>query len=129
MTYGAKPYYREESFNQVEYHTGQIPLVSDPITVKQGEVRLAGTVMGKITATGKYIKSVRTAVDGSEVPAVILGVDVDATAGDKASFGHVHGQFIWEGLAVDASWTYAQLKAALAGSTIFLVHGIMPTDE
>jgi hypothetical protein len=34
-----------------------------------------GTVLGKITATGKYIVSVNTAVDGSEVAAAIVMED------------------------------------------------------
>ena len=35
-----------------------------------------GMLLGKVTATGKYMESVQTAVDGSEVPvAVVVGKD------------------------------------------------------
>lgn len=34
-----------------------------------------GTVLGKVTATGKYIRSVQTAVDGSQVPAALFIAD------------------------------------------------------
>lgn len=45
---------------------------------------VTGTVLGKVTATGKYKVSVETAVDGSEVPAGILIYDTSvAAATDK----------------------------------------------
>lgn len=44
-----------------------------------------GTVLGKVTATGKYVIAVQTAVDGSAVPAalVIRDVSVPATTDTK----------------------------------------------
>lgn len=36
-----------------------------------------GMLLGKVTATGKYMESVQTAIDGSEVPvAVVVGKDL-----------------------------------------------------
>ncbi|NOR64557.1 MAG: head decoration protein [Candidatus Scalindua sp.] len=54
----------------------------DKITVLMGEVLVAGAVLGKVTASGKYIARVAAAVDGSEVAAAILFDAVDATAAD-----------------------------------------------
>ncbi len=43
----------------------------------------AGTVLGKITASGKYVQVDLAAVDGSEDAAAVLWAATDATAGDK----------------------------------------------
>lgn len=42
----------------------------------------AGTVLGKITASGKYVPSPATGGDGSQTAIAILWDDCDATAGD-----------------------------------------------
>jgi hypothetical protein len=47
-----------------------------------GVVLAAGTVLGKITATGKYAVYDDDNVDGTEVAAAILLYAVDATAAD-----------------------------------------------
>jgi hypothetical protein len=53
------------------------------VTIKSGEgVRVRGSLMGKITATGKWVLSVAAAVDGSQDPRGVLLHDVDATAAD-----------------------------------------------
>lgn len=44
---------------------------------------LAGTIVGKITASGKFVTCISTASDGSQVPAGILFGTKDATAADK----------------------------------------------
>lgn len=43
---------------------------------------VAGTVLGKITGSGKYVASPNTGSDGSQTAVAILFDDVDATAGD-----------------------------------------------
>ncbi|MFN4140257.1 head decoration protein [Aestuariivirga sp.] len=53
------------------------------ITLASGAGVVApGTVLGKVTATGKYIASAVGASDGSEVPAAINIYGADATAAD-----------------------------------------------
>ena len=42
----------------------------------------AGTVLGKVTATGKYVASSVAASDGSEVPAAVAIYGADASASD-----------------------------------------------
>lgn len=55
----------------------------EPITVDAAAASLAaGTVLGKVTATGQYVAYSNVAVDGSEVAAGILYAAVDATAAD-----------------------------------------------
>lgn len=53
------------------------------ITVVSGAgVLVAGTVLGKITASGKFTQLDQDAVDGSEVAAGVLYDGVDATSAD-----------------------------------------------
>ena len=59
----------------------------DTITIASGAgIIAAGTVLGKVTATGKYVASAVGASDGSEVPAAINIYGADAsTAGANVS--------------------------------------------
>jgi len=70
-------------------HTGEFLLSEgngnisrEQVTVAQGATAIrSGTVMGKITASGKYIAYVDAAVDGSGVAAGILFADLPAQTG------------------------------------------------
>ena len=50
-----------------------------------------GTVLGKITASGKYVLHDNALANGAEVAAAILGHKVDATAADVLSVATVSG--------------------------------------
>ncbi len=55
----------------------------ETITISSGAgVIAAGTVLGKVTASGKYVASAVGASDGSEVPAAINIHGADASASD-----------------------------------------------
>ena len=55
----------------------------ETITIASGAgVIAAGTVLGKVTASGKYVASSVGASDGSEVPSAINIHGADATAAD-----------------------------------------------
>ena len=55
----------------------------DNIILITGQNLAAGTVLGRITASGKHTILAPAAADGSEVAAGVLLVDTDATAGDR----------------------------------------------
>jgi hypothetical protein len=59
-------------------------LFNEVVTVNQAAQTTlkVGTVLGKITASGKYIVAVETAVDGSKVPAAIFIGDSKGEAQD-----------------------------------------------
>jgi hypothetical protein len=60
------------------------------VTVMQTGVALeAGTVLGKVTASGKYVPYLNTAADGSEVAAAILYPTLVAATGDISTVVHV----------------------------------------
>lgn len=48
-----------------------------------GQNLVSGTVLGKITASGKYTQHNTAAADGSQTAAAILRSDIDATSIDK----------------------------------------------
>lgn len=54
----------------------------DEITVVAGADLKVGSVLGLITASGKYSLSDPAAVDGSETPVAVLLQDADAAAAD-----------------------------------------------
>ncbi|RKX66485.1 MAG: head decoration protein [Tenericutes bacterium] len=54
----------------------------DEVTIGTAADLTVGAVLGKITATGKYILSAPGAVDGSEDPVAVLLTDADAAAAD-----------------------------------------------
>jgi hypothetical protein len=57
----------------------------DSITIVSGAgVVRAGTVLGKITASGKYTPSPATGADGSQVAVAVNLYEVDATSADVA---------------------------------------------
>ena len=82
-------------------------------TAPAGETKL-GTVLGKITATGKYVVSKQTANDGSEVPAAITFFDGTYTAGDQKVVALVRGPagISKLGILLDATFNDATKKAA-----------------
>lgn len=69
-------------------YTPEVIRISDhpeytlPVTILSGQNLAAGAVIGKVTASGKYILSLSAAEDGSETPIAILMEAVDASGGD-----------------------------------------------
>lgn len=79
------------------------------------------TVLGLITATGKYVPCDLGASDGSEVPARILCYAVDATSGDITAQMYTSGCFNIDALVWDASFTTDALKlSAFTTGPIFV---------
>ena len=81
-----------------------------------------------IQATGNYIQSVKTAVDGSQNPVAILSQDTDASAGPKTSGAYLLGEFNQNAVIFDASWTLPQLQAAMRPYGLFLKSSVSATD-
>jgi hypothetical protein len=66
-----------------------------------------------VAALDKYVVSVATAIDGSQIPAAILAANIDTTAGDMVGPAYFEGEFAAELLTMDASWSVSTLKAIL----------------
>lgn len=66
-----------ESYTPTEILAGDYPLASRPETA--GGAIAAGVIVGRITASGKLIPSVKTAADGSQTP---IGIAATAASAD-----------------------------------------------
>lgn len=75
-----------------------------------------GTVLGRVTASDKYVPCVKTANDGSQAPVMVLAGDTDATSADVATQAYDQADVLGEQLVIDASWTIDTLEAALRAS-------------
>lgn len=69
----------------------------EEVTVTGGPY-VAGQVLGKITASGKYTAYTPGAVDGTEAVAAILWSGVDASASDVEKTVIVRAAEVWESL-------------------------------
>jgi hypothetical protein len=82
-------------------------------TIKSGEGLLArGTALGKITATGKWVKSLAASSDGSQVIRAILLHDVDATSADAEGIIGRRGSCNQNAVILGAGHTLAAIDDA-----------------
>jgi hypothetical protein len=96
-----------------------VNMVTESIVLDTGNL-VRGSVLGKITATGKYVLSASAAVDGSQTPVAILAEDADATAADKTTIAYLTGEFNTAALTLGAGHTLDSIKAGLRDQGIFL---------
>ena len=89
------------------------PVHEDAVAVFGGAATWpAGSVLGKVTASGKYARFAPGAADGSEVPIAVLSQDVEAAgAGDVAIRPLIAGRVRAGDLVnnVDAALTAVQI--------------------
>lgn len=119
------------AYTPTSIYAGDFPRITHPIVLASGSngagtVAPRGLVLGRITASDKYVPCVKTASDGSQVPAAILATEhADASAGDVNAMAYFTGQYEGRQLKIDASWTIAQLEAAFrtANPSIFVNDG------
>lgn len=84
----------EESYAPSNLFSGStMPRVDETVTIITGQNLAAGSVLGKITASGKYTLSLSASSDGSQTPVVILSEAVNATAADKKAAVYLTGEF------------------------------------
>ena len=88
--------------------------IIETVTVSGGAGMAKGSLLGKITATGKYVLSLPTASDGSESPSAILYDDLlEASDGDIKAVVSTSGTFNSTGVTFGAGHTVATTKDAL----------------
>lgn len=92
---------------------GEFPRVERLVTIASGQNLTKGSVLGKITADGKYILSASAANNGSEVPDVILAEDIDATNAEAQAVVYFSGEFNTKALKLGAGHTIQSISAEL----------------
>ena len=100
----------------------QVNLITKNVTVATGESAnyKRGTVLGKITASGKYTLVTKAASDGSQVADAVLAYDIDATASDEVATVYVSGMFNREKLVVGSDTTVDDHEDELRDKNIYL---------
>jgi hypothetical protein len=99
-------------------------LISRSITIVSGQNLARGALLGKITASGKYTLSASAAVDGSQVPDLVLAEDCDATSGDKTGIAYSRGDFNESALVLGAGHTADSTREGLRAKGITLLKPI-----
>ena len=100
----------------------------ETVTLLQGMPYPVGSVLGKITASGKYTLSPATGADGSQVASAVLLYAVDATLADATGIVLARGPSIISraGLAYDATVDDGTKITAKLGQLAAV--GIIPRD-
>lgn len=90
-------------------------------TIASGEgVLKRGSLLGKVTASGKWVLSEAAAADGSQDPRGVLLHDVDATAADAEGIIGRIGRCNGGALTLGAGHTLASIDDALLDRGIIL---------
>jgi hypothetical protein len=108
-----------EIYKPQNLFAGDYPKVTDTVVVALAGVLVKGTVLGKITAGGKFIKCSSVAVDGSQAPVCILAEDIDTTAADVNATVYLSGCFDENQLVYGGADTAATHRAALRNLNIY----------
>jgi hypothetical protein len=116
-----------EIYNPDQLIAGNLKIVSDTVTLGAG-VLARGAVLGIITASGNYINCLKGAADGSQNPVAILADAADASGGAVFAPVYLTGEFNTNAMVIDASWTIAQMKAAIRPQGIFLKSALSAAD-
>lgn len=89
------------------------PVVTRKVTILTGQNLTRGAVLGRVTASGKYILSLSDAIDGSQTPAAVLLQPADATAEDVEAIALFAGHVRAGALTIGANHTVATVRDAL----------------
>ena len=89
-----------------------VPVVTRNITLISGQNLKRGAVLGNITASDKYTLSLSASGDGSQVPALVLAIDGDASGGDLVVAAYAGGAFDASKLILGTGHTAASVEAA-----------------
>lgn len=99
---------------------GEFPRVARKITVASGANLAQGSLLGKITASGKYVLSLSAAEDGSQAPDVILAEAANAASGDAQAIAYFSGEFNELAVTFGTGHTASSVREALRDKSIFL---------
>lgn len=99
---------------------GEYPRIERIISIASGSALTKGSVLGRVTASGKFILSESDATDGSETPDAILAEDVDASAEDKQAIVYFSGEFNETALTLGTGHTLESIRAGLRSKSLFL---------
>jgi hypothetical protein len=85
-----------------------------------GQNLAEGTLVGRITASGKFTLCVGGSADGSEIPYGVVHEAIDATSEDKTCALLVAGVVVEDALVVGGTHTLETVRDVLRDAGIFL---------
>ena len=98
---------------------GDFPRVARLVDITAGNY-VRGTVLGKLTASGKYRNSISTNTDGSQTPVCVLAEHVNAETEEKQAVVYFTGEFNLDSLTFDSSFTADAITEKLREKSIFI---------
>ncbi len=107
---------------------GNAKLVTSTVTFVSGQVLARGSVVGLITASGKYALSLSASSDGSQSPVAIVADAVDASGGDVVGGVYLSGEFNENALTLGTGITLAAARAALRPLAIWIKSAVVASD-
>lgn len=108
------------SYSPENLIAGEFPRVARKVTVASGANLAQGSLLGKITASGKYILSLSAAEDGSQAPDAILAEPANAASADVQAIAYFSGEFNELALTFGTGHTADSTRAGLRNLSIFL---------
>ena len=100
---------------------------AEEITLTDGEVVVRGHVLGRVTATGKYLISLNAAIDGSEIARVIAAEPLSPSGSDGLMLGYLEGSFNQDKVTLGTGQTIANTKDDLNDVNIYLLDPVTKT--
>ena len=98
---------------------GEYPRSSALVNVTGGNYK-KGTILGKVTADGKFTISTKAATNGSQIPYAILAEAVDSSSEDKQAVIYLTGEFNSAALIVGTGHTLSDITDELRVKSIFI---------
>lgn len=108
------------TINPDRLFAGITQMVSWDETLISGQKLVRGSLVGRITASGKLTLSLAAAGDGSQVPMGVLVDDYDATGGDVNCGIYIKGEFDQLALTYGTGHTAASVKNGLRALGIYI---------
>ncbi|RUR51412.1 head decoration protein [Vreelandella populi] len=99
---------------------GSFPIRFATVTIAEGEVLAAGSVLGEVTASSEHKLSVAAADDGSQAPITVLWEDVDATGGPVEAEVMLTGDLRAAALTLGEGHTVESVRKALRRWSLFV---------
>lgn len=91
---------------------GDFPVEHRTVTIASGADLARGAVLGRITASDKYVLSASGASDGSQTPVAVLAVAAAAAGADVVAPAYFTGEFAADQLTFGTSHTAATVEAS-----------------
>lgn len=111
----------EGTFAPIDLFAGDFPRVQRKVTILAGAGALTpGTVLGRITADGKYRLSASASSDGSQTPNAVLAQSLTVGGTDAEAIVYFTGEFRSERLTFGAGHSAASTRVGLRALSIFI---------